>query len=87
MRTILLTIVATLSVAMGFAQDSTEIAVKEYTLELKSDGSVSVDIDIDFTQLDIKTTQLVVLTPVIINGQNSLKLKSIAVYGRNRRIY
>lgn len=87
MRTILMTIVATLSVAMGFAQDSTEIAVKEYTLELKSDGSLSVDIDIDFSQLDIKTTQLVVLTPVIVNGQNSLELKSIAVYGRNRRIY
>lgn len=87
MRTILLTIVATLSVAMGFAQDSTEIAVKEYTLELKSDGSLNVDIDIDFSQLDIKTTQLVVLTPVIVNGQNSLELKSIAVYGRNRRIY
>ena len=87
MRTILLTIVATLSVAMGFAQDSTEIAVKEYTLELKSDGNLNVDIDIDFTQLNIKTTQLVVLTPIIINGQNSLELKSIAVYGRNRRIY
>lgn len=87
MRTIFLTIVAAIAVVAGYAQDNKGVEIKDFTLELKGDGNLSVDIDIDLTNLDVKTTQVVVLTPVIVNGDNSQELKSIAVYGRNRRIY
>ena len=87
MRTILLTIIAAIAVVAGYAQDTQEVEIADYTLELKEDGNLSVDIDIDLTNLKVKTTQVVVLTPVIVNGDNSQELKSIAVYGRNRRIY
>lgn len=87
MRKIFLTIVAAIAVVAGYAQDNKGVEIKDFTLELKGDGNLSVDIDIDLANLDVKTTQVVVLTPVIVNGDNSQELKSIAVYGRNRRIY
>ena len=88
MRTIFLTVVAALTVAAGYAQETLdEITVKDFTIELKDNGFLDIDIDIDLTQLDIKTTQAVILTPIIINDDITLELKSIAVFGRNRRIY
>ena len=87
MRTIFLTIALALTVFTGFAQNNQKVDIKDFTLELKEDGNLNVDIDIDFSQLKIKTYQVVVLTPVIVNGSNIHELKSIAVYGRNRRIY
>ena len=87
MRNILLTIALTLALSVGYAQNPQEVDIKDYTLQLHDDGNLSIDIDIDFSALDIKTTQVVVLTPIIVNGDNSHELKSIAVYGRNRRIY
>ena len=87
MRTIFLTLVAALTIAAGYAQDNNEVSISDFTLELKDDGQLKIDIDIDFTRLSVKATQVVVLTPVIVNGDNSQKLRSIAVYGRNRRIY
>lgn len=88
MRAFFVMVVAALSVAVGYAQDiHDDVAINDFTIELKDNGYLNVDIDLDLTNLDIKTTQVVVLTPVIINGENSHELKSIAVYGRNRRIY
>ena len=87
MRAIFLIVVAALSITAGYAQSTKDVDIKDFTLELKEDGDLNVDIDIDFTNLNIKTTQVVVLTPIIVNGDNAQELKSIAVYGRNRRIY
>jgi hypothetical protein len=87
MRNVLPTIALTLTLSVGYAQNPQEVDIKDYTLQLHDDGNLSIDIDIDFSALDIKTTQVVVLTPIIVNGDNSHELKSIAVYGRNRRIY
>lgn len=85
-RVLSLIVVALLSVYASNAQDIPSVDVKDYTLELK-DGYLSLDIDVDLSQLDIKTTQVVVLTPKVIKGADTLQLKSIGVYGRNRRIY
>ena len=88
MRTIFLTIVAALSIAAGYAQEThDEVTIKDFTIELKDNGFLDIDIDIDFTKLNIKTTQAVIVTPIIFNDGITLELKSIAVYGRNRRIY
>ncbi len=87
MRTIFLTIALALSVIAGYAQNSQKVDIKDYTLQLHEDGNLSVDLEIDLSKLKIKSHQVAVLTPVIVNGKNSHELKSIAVYGRNRRIY
>ncbi len=87
MRTIFLTIALSLTLIAGYAQNNKEVDIKDYTLELKDNGNLSVNIDVDFSKLNIKSTQVVVLTPIIVNGDNTHELQSIAVYGRNRRIY
>jgi hypothetical protein len=85
-RVISLVVAALLTTFVGYTQDIPNVDIKDFTLELK-DGYLNVDIDIDLSQLDIKTTQVVVLTPNIVKGADTLRLKSIGVYGRNRRIY
>ena len=85
-RVISLVAIALLTTFAGYAQDIPNVDIKDFTLELK-DGYLNVDIDIDLSQLDIKTTQVVVLTPNIVKDADTLRLKSIGVYGRNRRIY
>ena len=85
-RVISLIVVALFSVCVGYSQDIPNVEIKDFTLELK-DGYLNLDIDVDLSELDIKGTQVVVLTPKIINEADTLLLKSIGVYGRNRRIY
>ena len=85
-RVISLVAIALLTTFAGYAQDIPNVDIKDFTLELK-DGYLNVNIDIDLSQLDIKTTQVVVLTPKIVKDADTLRLKSIGVYGRNRRIY
>lgn len=86
-RALFLIVVALLSLCVGYSQNLPNVDIKDFTLELKDDGYLNVDIDINLSELNVKTTQVVVLTPCIINGADTLKLKSVAVYGRNRRIF
>ena len=86
-RRVLLSLAAALTAFAGYAQNTEEMEIRDFTLELREDGRLNVDIDIDLTDLDIRTTQVVVLTPSIINGADTLMLKSIGIYGRNRRIF
>lgn len=86
-RLILISVAAFLSVFQSHAQNTNDVNIKDYVLELKEDGYLNLDIDIDLSPLKIKTTQVVVLTPAIINGGDTLALKSVGVYGRNRRIF
>ena len=69
------------------ARNQQQIEVKDYTLELKEDGNLDLDMHIDLSKLNIKTTQVVVLTPSIINANDTLMLKSVGIYGRNRKIF
>ena len=85
-RLFLISLAAVLSAFYGHSQNTKDVNIKDYTLELKEDGYLNLDIDIDLSQLRIKTTQVVVLTPAVINGTDTLMMKSVGVYGRNRRI-
>ena len=68
MRTIFLTIVAALSIAAGYAQEThDEVTIKDFTIELKDNGFLDIDIDIDFTKLNIKTTQAVIVTLHVVS--------------------
>ena len=85
-RVISLVVVALLTVCVSSAQDMPQVEVKDFTLELK-DGLLSLDVDFDLSALDVHTTQVVVLTPRVIKDADTLHLKSIGLYGRNRHIY
>ena len=76
-----------MSVFNSHSQNTKDVNIKDYTLELKESGYLNLDIDVDLSHLKMKTTQVVVLTPAIINGADTLMMKSIGIYGRNRRIF
>ena len=86
-RTLLLAILLLGGFGTCMAQDIKGVNIKDFKLELNDDKHLSVDIAIDLSELEVKPTQVVVLTPVIVNGEDSLALKSVGVYGRNRRIF
>lgn len=86
-RLIIITLASFISLCHASAQNISELNIKDYTLELDDDGYLNLDIDIDLSRLKIRSTQVVVLTPAVINGADTLMLKSIGVYGRNRRIF
>lgn len=86
-RYIFLAAILLFTVCAGYSQDIPEVKIKDFTLELKDNRNLIIDLDIDLSQLNVKPTQVVVLTPFIANGNDTLKLKSIGIYGRNRRIF
>ena len=86
-RLFIIFLATVLSALNGYSQNANGVNIKDYTLELREDGYLNLDIDIDLSQLDIKTTQVVVLTPAVINAEDTLMLKSVGVYGRNRKIF
>lgn len=70
----------------GHAQDIKDVHINELTMEMR-DGYLNVNMELDLTDMRVKGTQVVVLTPCIVNGKDTLMLKSVGVYGRNRRIF
>ena len=73
-------------VSVADAQTVNGVTVESYTMQ--RDGSfVIVDMDIDISNLDVKGSDAVVLTPHIVGEEHSLALKSVAIYGRNRDFY
>lgn len=55
---------------------------------VKRDGSnVLIDMDLDLSALKVKSTEAVLLTPYLVNGEDSLALPSVGVYGRQRYYY
>jgi len=45
---------------------------------------LSVDMDVDLSNLNVERNRAVILTPLLANGNDSLELKSIGIYGRQR---
>lgn len=73
-------------VSAADAQSVNGVTVESYTMQ--RDGSfVIVDMDIDIRELEVKGSEAVVLTPHIVGEDNSVALKSVAIYGRNRDFY
>ena len=79
-RVISLVVVALLTVCVSSAQDMSQVEIKDFTLELK-DGLLNLDIDFDFSALELKTTEAVVLTPMVIKDADTLQLRSVGLYG------
>lgn len=82
--TIILAMLAT--VPALFAQSIDGVTVEGYTME-RSGNYIIVDMDLDVSELDVRNTQAVVLTPHIVRDTLSQDLRSIGIYGRNRHFY
>lgn len=46
-----------------------------------------VDMDIDMSDLKVESNRAVLLTPIFVNGADTLPLSSIGIYGRRRYFY
>lgn len=53
----------------------------------RSDGYMVVDMGLDLSELEVESNRAVLLTPVVVNGADSLKLASVGIYGRRRYYY
>jgi outer membrane protein OmpA-like peptidoglycan-associated protein len=87
MRRFIIMMTAVLAgVGVANAQTLNGVNVESYTME-RAGNFVVVDMDIDISQLDVKGSEAVVLTPHIVRDTLSVALKSVGVYGRNRDFY
>lgn len=90
MKKMIITLAALVCCITITSAQSTEqpqgVNIEMVTMERKGD-KINIEMELDIEQLDVKTTEVALLTPWIINGDDSLNLQSIALYGRNRHLY
>ena len=63
-----------------------EVAVSDVNIARNNDY-MAVDMNVDLHNLDVKSKQAVLLTPYLVNGDDSTALYSVGVYGRQRYFY
>lgn len=57
-------------------------------LKIERNGAyLVVDMDMDISKLDVSSNRAVLLTPRLVNGNDSIDLPSIGIYGRRRYYY
>lgn len=81
---ILMTLVGMMSMAHAQGVDGTK--VDRSGME-RSGDYMAVNMNIDLTALDVESNRAVLLTPIVVNGDNQVELPSIGIYGRNRYYY
>lgn len=65
------------------AVESTEVACKRSSL-VRNYDELTAKMDIDLTNLKVKSNQAAIFTPMIVNGEDTLRLPGVGVYGRTR---
>lgn len=72
------------------AQDKKDIlpgvSVENFTMN-RNGKFLTVEMDVDMSELQVPANRAVVLTPRLVNGSDSLDLPAIGVYGRRRYYY
>lgn len=78
----------TAGAANTFAQQIAggQVTVKNSTVK-RSGQLVNVSMDLDLTDLNLKRNKGLILTPMLVNGGDTAKMKTIEILGRNRYIY
>lgn len=62
--------------------------VKVENLRMKRNGEyMAVNMNVDFSSLDVSSNRAILFTPIIVSGKDSVELSSVGVYGRNRYYY
>ena len=92
MRKTVISIVFLLLATMTQAQDFTSKidvkGIKVDSLLMEKKGSkINLEMFVNLSELDVHATEVAVLTPWIVKDGDSLKLQSVALFGRNRYIY
>ena len=52
-----------------------------------SDDHMIVNMNVNFSSLNVPSNRVVLFTPILTNGRDSLELPAVGVYGRRRHIY
>lgn len=75
------------SVAASHAETIVDnVDVKNFTVE--RDGSyLALGMDLGLADLDVKSNQCVLLVPRVVNGNDSISLPPVGIYGRTRYYY
>ena len=78
----------TLATLVLFSSSALADGVKTQNVRLVRNGDfMVVDMDMDLTELKVKSNRAVIVTPSLVNGENSLNFSSVGVYGRKRYFY
>lgn len=86
-QTLFTSLILLASIVTGRAESIVEnIAVDNFNIE-REGNYLSLSMDLDLKDLDVKTNQCVLIEPRIVNGNDSLALQPVAVYGRRRYYY
>ena len=86
-KTLLTCLILLSGIATGRAEAIVDnIAVDNFSIE-REGNYLSLTMDIDLSDLDVKSNQCVLLEPRVVNGNDSLALQPVAVYGRRRYFY
>ena len=87
MKRILSIVLAMFAISAGVEAQNID-GVKVDNLQMRRNGGfMAVDMDVDFSALDISSNQAVLFTPLIVNGKDSVELSSVGFYGRRRYYY
>lgn len=68
------------------AQKIAGVEVKEVRAE-RNGAYIAVNMTLDLSKLDVETNRAVLITPRLVNGNDSADLQSVGVYGRRRYYY
>jgi outer membrane protein OmpA-like peptidoglycan-associated protein len=71
---------------MGFASSDAATPVRNVSLT-RNGSDLEVAFTADLSSLNVRSSQAVLLTPVLANQGDSTTLRSIGIYGRNRYYY
>ena len=71
--------------AQDYMQQGEAIQVNcENARLVRAGNRITAGMDIDLSQLKVKSNQAAIFTPMIVNGPDTLKLPSVGIYGRTR---
>ena len=73
------------AVQSGFAAGFAAPGVPASKMQMEQSGDyMKIDMLLGLKELDVKSNQAVLLTPVLVNGADSMALPAVGVYGRTR---
>ena len=65
------------------AEKTPGITVSDPRLMREENNVMAIDMNIEFPKLDVKSNGAVVISPMVVNGIDTLRLPAIGIYGRN----
>lgn len=81
---IYIVIMGLLGIALGMqAQSIDGVSVSDVSTQ-RNGKFIDVGMNLDFSNLNVESNRAVLITPRLVNGNDSVDLKSIGIYGRRR---